>query len=168
MRKAKKEGTSSKPLSAELESIAYMDAEPKDSLKPTAKDSLKPTAKATKKATAKSCPVGKELNPKTGRCIKQCASNETRNTQGRCVKQTRRIYRSSSSSQRTRTRSRSRNRNIKDDLLNQIFPELKRITPFTKVTDQKVTEEKDANPTIKINKTFPYENRSKSKSKSKS
>ena len=181
MRKAKKEhgSVSSNSLSEELESIAYMDAVPKVSLKPTAKVSLKPT----KKVTAKSCPVGKELNPKTGRCIKQCASNETRNVQGRCVKQTKRI-RSSSSSQRTRSqrsssssRSRSRSRNIKEDLLNQIFPELKKITPFTKVTTQKVTtqkvidkkvtdkEEKDANPTMKINKTFPYENRSRSRSK---
>ena len=151
-------------------------------MNPTAKVSLKPT----KKVTAQSCPVGKELNPKTGRCIKQCASNETRNAQGRCVKKTRRIYRSSSSSsQRTRSQrssssSRSRSRNIKEDLLNQIFPELKKITPFTKVTTQKVTdqkvtdqkvtdkEEKDANPTMKINKTFPYENRSRSRSRSRS
>ena len=146
MRKAKKE-VSSKPLSAELESIAYMDAAPKVSLKPSAKVSLKPSVKA--------CPPGKEINPKTGRCIKQCASNETRNAQGRCVKQTRRIRSSSSSS---RTRSSSRNRNIKDNLLNQIFPELKRATK----------EEKDANPTLKINKTFPYENRSKSKTKTRS
>ena len=197
MRKAKKE-VSSKPLSAELESIAYMDAAPKVSLQPTAKVSLQPTKKVslnptakvslkpTKKVTAQSCPVGKELNPKTGRCIKQCASNETRNSQGRCVKKTRRIYRSSSSSsQRTRSQrssssSRSRSRNIKEDLLNQIFPELKKITPFTKVTTQKVTdqkvtdqkvtdkEEKDANPTMKINKTFPYENRSRSRSRSRS
>ena len=148
MRKAKKE-VSSKPLSAELESIAYMDAAPK-----------KPTTKPVK-----SCPPGKEINPKTGRCIKQCASNETRNAQGRCVKQTRRIRSSSSS----RTRSSSRNRNIKENLLNQIFPELKKITPFTKVTtDQTVVgkEEKQANPTMKINKTFPYENRSKSKTRS--
>jgi serine/threonine protein kinase len=174
MRKAKNED-SSKPLSAELESIAYMDAAPK---KPTTKVSLKPTTIAAKATTiaakattiaAKACPPGKEINPKTGRCIKQCASNETRNAQGRCVKQTRRI-KSRTSSNRTRsrsssrTRSSSRNRNIKEDLLNQIFPELKRITPFTKVTDQKVTEEKDENPTIKINKTFPYENRSKTKS----
>ena len=146
MRKAKKEETS-KPLSAELESIAYMDAAPK-----------KPTT-----TPVKSCPPGKEINPKTGRCIKQCASNEIRNSQGRCVKQTRRIRSSSSSS---RTRSSSRNRNIKENLLNQIFPELKKITPFTdqKVTDQK--EEKQANPTMKINKTFPYENRSKSKTRS--
>jgi serine/threonine protein kinase len=196
MRKAKKENgsVSSNSLSEELESIAYMDATPKVSLQPTAKVSLQPTAKVslqptakvslqptakvslkpTKKVTAKSCPVGKELNPKTGRCIKQCASNETRNTQGRCVKQTRRIY---SSSSRTRSRSSSRSRNIKEDLLNQIFPELKKITPFTKVTTQKVTDQKvitdqtvtdkkDANPTIKINKTFPYENRSKSKTRS--
>lgn len=151
MRKAKKE-VSSKPLSAELESIAYMDAAPKVSLKPTTKP-------------VKACPPGKEINPKTGRCIKQCASNETRNAQGRCVKQTRRIRSSSSS----RTRSSSRNRNIKENLLNQIFPELKKITPFTKVTtDQKVVgkEEKQANPTMKINKTFPYENRSKSKTRS--
>ena len=167
MRKAKKEhgSVSSNSLSEELESIAYMDAAPKVSLKPTAKVSLKPTAKVSLKPTTKSCPVGKELNPKTGRCIKQCASNEIRNTQGRCVKQTRRIYRSSSSSSQ-RTRSRSRNRNIKEDLLNQIFQELKKITPFTKVTDQTVANKKDANPTIKINKTFPYENRSKSKTRS--
>jgi hypothetical protein len=141
MRKAKKE-VSSKPLSAELESIAYMDAAPKVSLKPSTKP-------------VKACPPGKEINPKTGRCIKQCASNETRNAQGRCVKQTRRIRSSSSSS---RTRSSSRNRNIKDNLLNQIFPELKKTTK----------EEKDANPTLKINKTFPYENRSKSKTKTRS
>jgi hypothetical protein len=181
MRKAKKEdkhGISSKPLSEELEKIAYLDAVPakasatKVTLKPTAKVSA--TKVTLKSSTAtKVCPPGKELNPKTGRCIKQCAPDETRNAQGRCVKKTRRhISRSTSTSRsstsrsstsRSKTRSQtSRNRHIKENLLNDIFPELKKITPFTEVK----AEAKDANPTIKINKTFPYENRSKTNSKS--
>jgi serine/threonine protein kinase len=184
MRKAKKEdkhGLSSKPLSEELEQIAYLDAVPtkasatkvalkpttKVDLKPTAKVALKPTAKVALKPTTKSCPPGKEMNPKTGRCIKQCASDETRNAQGRCVKGTRRhISRSSTSRSSTsrssrKTRSqRSRNRHIREDLLNDIFPELKKITPFTEVKPK----EAKANPIMKINKTFPYENPSKSRS----
>jgi len=35
--------------------------------------------------TAKQCPSGKEMNAKTGRCIKSCAANKTRNEKGRCV-----------------------------------------------------------------------------------
>ena len=177
MRKAKKEdkhGTSSKPLSAELESIAYMDAEPatkkaatksstKVTLKPSAKVTLKPSATitATKKSTTKSCPPGKEINPKTGRCIKKCGPNETRNASGRCVKNTtRRVKRSSSS------RSRSRSTPNQEELLHDIFPELNKVK-FTGKEVAKISGEpleKDANPTIKINKTFPYENRSKTKS----
>jgi hypothetical protein len=96
MRKAKKEqsSSSSKPLSEKLESIAYMDAAPKPVMatsKATTKVTLKPSTTAAKAtATAKSCPPGKEINPKTGRCINQCAPGETRNASGRCVKQTKR------------------------------------------------------------------------------
>ena len=167
MRKAKKEdkhGLSSKPLSEELEKIAYLDAVPAKAS--ATKVSLKPTTKVSLKATSKVCPPGKEINPKTGRCIKQCASDETRNAQGRCVKKTRRhtsrsTSTSRSSTSRSKTRSqRSRNRHIREDLLNDIFPELKKITPFTEVKPK----EAKANPTIKINKTFPYENPSKSRS----
>jgi serine/threonine protein kinase len=79
MRLAKKEEShesSSKPLSTRLEKIAYMDAE-------------KPSTKVTLKSSAtKACPPGKELNPKTGRCIKKCGPDETRNERGRCVKNT--------------------------------------------------------------------------------
>ena len=178
MRKAKKEdkhGLSSKPLSEELEKIAYLDAVPakasatKVSLKPTTKVSLKPTTKVSLKATSKVCPPGKEINPKTGRCIKQCASDETRNAQGRCVKKTRRhtsrsTSTSRSSTSRSKTRSqRSRNRHIRENLLNDIFPELKKITPFTEVKKAQAKVD-DKNPTMKINKTFPYENPSKSRS----
>jgi hypothetical protein len=155
MRKAKKEdkhGLSSKPLSEELEKIAYLDAVP------MTKVTLKPST------ATKVCPPGKELNPKTGRCIKQCAPDETRNAQGRCVKKTRRH--TSRSSSRSKTRSqRSRNQHIRENLLNDIFPELKKITPFTEVKKAEAKVD-DANPTIKINKTFPYENRSKTNSKS--
>ena len=176
MRKAKKEdkhGLSSKPLSEELEKIAYLDAVPakasatKVTLKPTAKVSA--TKVTLKSSTAtKVCPPGKELNPKTGRCIKQCAPDETRNAQGRCIKKTRRhISRSSSSrssSSRSKTRSqRSRNRHIRENLLNDIFPELKKITPFTEVKKAEAKVD-NTNPTIKINKTFPYENPSRSRS----
>lgn len=171
MRKAKKEdkhGLSSKPLSEELEKIAYLDAVPakasatKVTLKPTAKVSA--TKVTLKSSTAtKVCPPGKELNPKTGRCIKQCAPDETRNAQGRCVKKTRR-HTSRSSSSRSKTRSqRSRNRHIRENLLNDIFPELKKITPFTEVKKAEAKVD-NTNPTIKINKTFPYENPSRSRS----
>ena len=35
----------------------------------------------------KVCPEGKEINPKTGRCIKKCATNEVRNMDtGKCKK----------------------------------------------------------------------------------
>ena len=169
MRKAKKEdkhGLSSKPLSEELEQIAYLDAVPTKAS--ATKVALKPTAKVSLKPTTKSCPPGKEMNLKTGRCIKQCASDETRNAQGRCVKKTRRhTSRSStsrSSTSRSKTRSqRSRNRHIRENLLNDIFPELKKITPFTEVKKAQAKAD-NSNPTMKINKTFPYENPSKSRS----
>ena len=170
MRKAKKEdkhGLSSKPLSEELEKIAYLDAVPAKAS--ATKVSLKPTTKVSLKATSKVCPPGKEINPKTGRCIKQCASDETRNAQGRCVKKTRRhtsrsTSTSRSSTSRSKTRSqRSRNRHIRENLLNDIFPELKKITPFTEVKKAQAKVD-DTNPTMKINKTFPYENPSKSRS----
>lgn len=193
MRKAKKEhgSVSSKTLSAELESIAYMDAEPVTkttkttvTLRPsTAKVTLKPSAKVTLKpsATTKVCPPGKEINPKTGRCIKKCGPNETRNAQGRCVKKTRR-YKSSSSKEVLP------NNPTPEELMEEIFPELKKTTPklFNEKTDnasyntlmkqanQEITAQKalvaqkNLEPALKINKTFPYENRSKSRTRKNS
>jgi serine/threonine protein kinase len=184
MRKAKKEDKSGNPLSAELESIAYMDAEP--ATKATTKVTLKPStaiAKVTLRPTtaAKVCPPGKEINPKTGRCIKQCAPNETRNAQGRCVKKTRRMR----SSSKTRTRSSSSkdvlsNKPTPEELMEEIFPELKKTTPkllnektdnasyntLMKQANKQIQAQKEVvqEPTIKINKTFPYENRSKTSS----
>jgi hypothetical protein len=35
---------------------------------------------------SKRCPEGKEVNPKTGRCINKCADGTVRNDKGRCVK----------------------------------------------------------------------------------
>ena len=61
------------------------------------------------------------------------------------------------------TSQRSRNRHIRENLLNDIFPELKKITPFTEVKKAQAKVD-DTNPTMKINKTFPYENPSKSRS----
>jgi hypothetical protein len=131
--------------------------------------------------TAKTCPPGKELNPKTGRCIKQCGSNETRNAQGRCVKKTRR-YKSSSSKEVLP------NNPTPEELMEEIFPELKKTTPklFNEKTDnasyntlmkqanQEITSQKalaaqtNLEPALKINKTFPYENRSRSRTRKNS
>jgi serine/threonine protein kinase len=124
MRKAKKEerlGVTSKPLSTRLESIAYMDAEI-------------PT-------TTKVCPPDKELNPKTGRCIKKCGPGQTRNAQGRCVKSKtlkavakhwlEKTSKSSSSKSKSRRRSAQRSP-TSTELMNEFFPELKKITPFEK------------------------------------
>ena len=41
--------------------------------------------------TAKQCPSGKEMNPKTNRCIKSCSVNKTRNEKGRCVNTTKKM-----------------------------------------------------------------------------
>lgn len=191
MRKAKKEQSvvSSKSLSTGLESIAYMDAEPVTKSKASAKVTLNPTtaaAKATvtlRPSTANPCPAGKELNPKTGRCIKQCGPNETRNAQGRCVKKTRRHKSRSSNSQ---TRSSSKRQTAKaiissnptpEELMEEIFPELKKTTPkllnektgkasyntLMKQANQEIASQKApvAQTSLKINKTFPYENPSK-------
>ena len=56
----------------------------------------------------KSCPPEKELNIKTGRCIKKCAVNEVRNASGRCVKNTtRKRVNKGNSLSKTRSRSSS-------------------------------------------------------------
>jgi serine/threonine protein kinase len=120
MRKAKKEekeGVSSKPLSTRLESIAYMDAE-------------NPTA-------TKVCPPDKEVNPKTGRCIKKCGPGQTRNAQGRCVKSKTLKAVAKSRSKSSRSKGKSRRHSISrsptsTEMMNEIFPELKKITPFEK------------------------------------
>ena len=65
----KDESSISGPLSAKLEQIADMDPYKKPS-----------------KMTTKVCPPDKELNPKTGRCIKKCGPGETRNAKNRCTK----------------------------------------------------------------------------------
>ena len=56
--------------------------------------------------TMKSCPPEKELNIKTGRCIKKCLTDEVRNASGRCVKNTTR-KRANKSNSKTKTRSKS-------------------------------------------------------------
>jgi hypothetical protein len=102
MRLAKKEEareSSSKPLSTRLEKIAYMDAE-------------KPSTKVTiNLGDTNACPPDKEINPKTGRCIKKCAPDEIRNEKGRCVKnKTRKAQNKGRDVSRTRSRTRSRSR----------------------------------------------------------
>jgi serine/threonine protein kinase len=152
MRKAKKEekeGVSSKPLSTRLESIAYMDAE---------------IPNATK-----ACPPDKELNPKTGRCIKKCAPGQTRNAQGRCVKTktskvVSKVVSKSSKSNKSSTRRHRQSKSVPStptslEIMDELFPELKKITPFEKSIAEKSIAEK---PNIKINKKFPYENSSRS------
>jgi hypothetical protein len=120
MRKAKKEerlGVSSKPLSTRLESIAYMDAE-------------NPIA-------TKVCPPDKEVNPKTGRCIKKCGPGQTRNAKGRCVKSKTLKAVAKSSSSKGKSRRHRQSKSIprsptSTEMMNEIFPELKKITPFEK------------------------------------
>lgn len=41
--------------------------------------------------TVKQCPSGKEMNAKTGKCVKICAANKTRNEKGRCVNTTKKM-----------------------------------------------------------------------------
>ena len=41
--------------------------------------------------TVKQCPSGKEMNAKTGRCVKICTANKTRNEKGRCVNTTKKM-----------------------------------------------------------------------------
>jgi serine/threonine protein kinase len=167
----KEQESSSAPLSTRLEKIAYMDP-------------------INTKAT-KVCPPDKELNVKTGRCIKKCGLDQTRNAQGRCTKtktktlkavamnkkQTRRKSQSQSQSQ-------SQSRTIKksptsEELMNNFFPELKQITPFKKptvssdsasynrlleVTQKKMAREKEkekAKTITNVNNKFPYEIKSK-------
>ena len=42
--------------------------------------------KTKKTFSQKECPENKELNPKTGRCVKKCKTNYTRNDLFKCVK----------------------------------------------------------------------------------
>ena len=53
-----------------------------------AKDGSAYCGRHQKCKTAKQCPSGKEMNAKTGRCVKSCAANKTRNEKGRCVNAT--------------------------------------------------------------------------------
>ena len=69
IKEEKDHGSSSGPLSTRLEKIADMDP-----------------YKKTQKMTTKACPPDKELNPKTGRCIKKCGPGQTRNAKNRCTK----------------------------------------------------------------------------------
>jgi serine/threonine protein kinase len=88
MRLAKKEDSNERALSSKLEQIAYMDA-------------VAPTTKI--------CPPGKELNPRSGRCIKKCGPDEVRNSQGRCVKhRTRKQQQRPMSKSKTKTKSNPR------------------------------------------------------------
>jgi 23S rRNA U2552 (ribose-2'-O)-methylase RlmE/FtsJ len=53
-----------------------------------------------KRKSPSPCPSGKELNPKTGRCVTKCAPNQVRNEKGRCVKKSDSPKRKSPSSKR--------------------------------------------------------------------
>jgi len=72
-----------KPLSTDLERIGDMDPEPN-------KNTLSQIKQAVKdmkyQHNIKICPSNKELNPRTGLCVKKCSSGKTRNAQFRCVK----------------------------------------------------------------------------------
>jgi hypothetical protein len=72
-----------KSLSTDLERIGDMDPEPN-------KNTLSQIKKAVKdmkqQHNIKICPSNKELNPRTGLCVKKCSSGKTRNAQFRCVK----------------------------------------------------------------------------------
>lgn len=76
-------------LSPKLEMIANSDPKPLNqrqlSMKTTKKNSYgSQSVRSTRKI--KECPEGKELNPRTNRCINKCPSNTRRNDKGRCVK----------------------------------------------------------------------------------
>ena len=109
MRIAEKQEASAvnlKPLSSHMERVADMDpvlAKAKALAK--AKVNFKPSY------TMKSCPPEKELNIKTGRCIKKCSVNEVRSASGRCVKKTTR-KRVNKSNSKTRSRSKTRSKSI--------------------------------------------------------
>ena len=49
----------------------------------------------------KECPPGKERNPKTRRCVNQCKSGYTRNSDFNCVREYRKANRISSSTRKT-------------------------------------------------------------------
>lgn len=98
MRIAEKQEASAvklKPLSSHMERVADMDP-----VLAKAKAKAKANAKAKAKAitnvkvnlkpsyTMNPCPPEKELNIKTGRCIKKCLTDQVRNASGRCVKNT--------------------------------------------------------------------------------
>jgi hypothetical protein len=110
MRIAEKQEASAvklKPLSSHMERVADMDpvlakakALTKSKSKSLTKVNLKPSY------TMKSCPPEKELNIKTGRCIKKCALDEIRSASGRCVKNTTR-KRVNKGNSKTKTRSKS-------------------------------------------------------------
>ena len=48
--------------------------------------SLSPLTERKSTKSPMRCPPGKELNAKTGRCIKSCEPHQVRNEKGRCVK----------------------------------------------------------------------------------
>jgi serine/threonine protein kinase len=105
MRLANSEDSSEHALSSELEQIAYMDA----------------VAAITKK-----CPLGKELNPKTGRCIKKCGPYEIRNSQGRCVKNKTRkqqplVWYNLKSNTKSITGSKSKSKSSNSDFWNEQY-----------------------------------------------
>lgn len=66
--------------------------------------------KSIKVKSAKRCPDGKELNPRTNRCVKRCPSGFLRDEQFRCYNPSRKRRVKNSHSGKTRSRSRSRSR----------------------------------------------------------
>jgi hypothetical protein len=50
------------------------------------KHSKRKLSKRSSKIKSKICPAGSSINPKTGRCRKDCLPNQTRNNKGNCVK----------------------------------------------------------------------------------
>ena len=62
------------PLSKELEYFANLDP------------NVKTNVKTNVTISAKKCPTGKELNPKTNRCVNKCKANYSRNSKFKCVK----------------------------------------------------------------------------------
>jgi hypothetical protein len=91
------------PVLAKAKALAKVKALTKSKAITNVKVNLKPSY------TMKSCPPEKELNIKTGRCIKKCLTDEVRNASGRCVKNnTRKNVNKGNSLSKTRSKSKSR------------------------------------------------------------
>jgi len=174
------ESSSAPRLSTRLEKFADIDPINTKATKANTK-----TAKAanTKTAKIKVCPPDKELNIKTGRCIKKCGLDQTRNTQGRCIKsKTKTLKAVAMNKKQTIVQSKSRTRRgspTSEELMDDLFPELKKITPLKnpiatsdsasynrliEAAQRKMAREKIQENTkniTNVNNKFPYEINSK-------